>query len=71
MNIPLYYVIISIHEYKFTFQIYLGNSGTPIPIFLPAGAYCECAESFETLHIRCVLDEKLLISACFLSETVV
>lgn len=71
MNILLYYVIILIREYKFIFTRYRGNSGTPIPIFLSAGAYCECARSLETLHIRCVLGEKLLISACFLSGTVV
>ena len=47
MNILLYYVIILIREYKFIFTRYRGNSGTPIPIFLPAGAYCECARSLR------------------------
>ena len=31
MNIPLYYVIISIYEYKFIFISYRGNSGHPHP----------------------------------------
>lgn len=71
MNILLYYVIILIREYKFILPATEETPATPIPIFLPAGAYCECARSLETLHIRCVLGENLLISACFLSGTVV
>jgi len=71
MNILLYYVIILIREYKFILSATEETPAPPIPIFLPAGAYCECARSLEALHIRCVLGEKLLISACFLSGTVV
>ena len=44
MNILLYYVIILIREYKFILPATEETPATPIPIFLPAGDYCECAQ---------------------------